>query len=99
LLRELSTPAKGEQAEVDDNDYVDTPVSQSLARLYQKATRAGLRVAKANQEEILCWYRYAERYEKRVNDIRVNNSRLNEQQAVTRTSRWCRCEFGKNQTC
>ncbi|CAG8494173.1 14556_t:CDS:1 [Funneliformis caledonium] len=73
LLRELSTPAKGEQAEVDDNDDVGTSVFQSLAKLYQKAIRAGLRVAKANQEEILCWHRYAEGCEKRVNDIRANN--------------------------
>ncbi|CAG8640764.1 8126_t:CDS:2 [Funneliformis mosseae] len=61
LLRELFTPAKG------------TSVFQSLAKLYQKAIRAGLRVAKANQEEILCWYRYAEGCEKRVNGIRANN--------------------------
>ncbi|CAG8604183.1 8526_t:CDS:10 [Funneliformis caledonium] len=53
LLRELSTSVKGEQAEVDDNDVVSTSVFQSLARR-QKAIRAGLRVAKANQEEILC---------------------------------------------
>ncbi|CAB4391152.1 unnamed protein product [Rhizophagus irregularis] len=61
LLQELSTPAKGEKAEnVDEEEDTDGSVSQSLARLYQKATRAGLRVTKANQDEILCWYKYAE---------------------------------------
>ncbi|UZO17441.1 uncharacterized protein OCT59_008797 [Rhizophagus irregularis] len=49
LLQELSTPAKGE-AENDDDAKEDGngSVSQSLTRLYQKATRARLRVAKAN---------------------------------------------------
>src|SRR5436190_9628287 len=51
LLQELSMPAKGEKAENDD----DRSASQSLARLYQKAT-AGLRIIKANQDVILCWY-------------------------------------------
>ena len=67
LLQELSTPAKGEKAEnVDEEEDADGSVSQSLARLYQKATRAGLRVTKANQDEILCWYKYAEGFENRV---------------------------------
>ncbi|PKY46509.1 hypothetical protein RhiirA4_461393 [Rhizophagus irregularis] len=48
-LRELSTPAKGEAENDDDaKEDGDGSVSQSLTRLYQKATRAGLRVAKAN---------------------------------------------------
>ena len=47
-MQELSTPAKGEKAEnVDEEEDADGSVSQSLARLYQKATRAGLRVTKA----------------------------------------------------
>ena len=76
LLQELSTPAKGEKAEnVDDaEEDADGSASQSLARLYQKATRAGLRVAKANQDEILCWYKYAEGFENRVRDIRSQDS-------------------------
>ncbi|CAB5371956.1 unnamed protein product [Rhizophagus irregularis] len=49
LLQELSTPAKGEAENDDDaKEDGDGSVSQSLTRLYQKATRAGLRVAKAN---------------------------------------------------
>jgi len=50
LLQELSTPTKGEKAEsVDDaKEDADGSASQSLARLYQKATRAELRVTKAN---------------------------------------------------
>ncbi|GET56565.1 uncharacterized protein OCT59_017214 [Rhizophagus irregularis] len=50
----------GEKAENVDyaEEDADGSISQSLARLYQKATRAGLRVAKANQDEIfLCWSR------------------------------------------
>src|SRR5204862_2848761 len=55
LLQELSAPAKGEKAEnVDEKEDADGSVSQSLARLYQKATHAGLRVTKANQDEIIC---------------------------------------------
>ncbi|CAI2179583.1 10213_t:CDS:2 [Funneliformis geosporum] len=61
LLQELSTPAKGEKAENDDaKENGDGASSQSLVRLYQKATRAGLHVTKANQDEILCWYKHAE---------------------------------------
>ncbi|EXX63815.1 hypothetical protein RirG_148800 [Rhizophagus irregularis DAOM 197198w] len=66
LLQELFTPAMGEKAENVDyaEEDADGSISQSLARLYQKATRAGLRVAKANQDEIfLCWYKYAEGFE------------------------------------
>ena len=74
LLQELSTPAKGEKAEnVDEEEDADGSVSQSLARLYQKATRAGLRVTKANQDEILCWYKYAEGFENRVREITVTD--------------------------
>ena len=72
-MQELSTPAKGEKAENDDDDAEgdgDGSALQSLARLYQKATRAGLRVTKANQDEILCWYKYAEGFENRVRNIR-----------------------------
>jgi hypothetical protein len=43
-------------------------------RLYQKATRAGLHVTKANQDEILCWYKYAEGFESRVRDIRSQDT-------------------------
>jgi hypothetical protein len=53
LLQELSTPAKGEKAEnVDEEEDADGSVSQSLARLYQKAICAELRVTKANQDKI-----------------------------------------------
>jgi len=84
-LQELSTPAKGEKAEnVDDaEEDADDSASQSLARLYQKATRAGLRVAKANQDEILCWYKYAEGFENRVRDIRSQDSTVTDPTART----------------
>ncbi|CAG8666831.1 3391_t:CDS:1, partial [Funneliformis caledonium] len=61
----LSTPVKGEKAEnVDDiEEDADESASQSLARLYQKQL-VRITVAKTNQEEILCWYKYAEGFEK-----------------------------------
>ena len=88
LLQELSTPAKGEKAEnVDEEEDADGSVSQSLARLYQKATRAGLRVTKANQDEILCWYKYAEGFENRVREIRSQDSLPIQQLEVEHTAK------------
>ena len=88
LLQELSTPAKGEKAEnVDEEEDADGSVSQSLARLYQKATRAGLRVTKANQDEVLCWYKYAEGFENRVREIRSQDSSVTDPTARTRAYR------------
>jgi hypothetical protein len=89
LLQELSTPAKGEKAENDDDaeDDGDGSASQSLARLYQKATRAGLRVTKANQDEILCWYKYAEGFENRVREIRSQDSSVTDPTARSRAYR------------
>ncbi|GBB95398.1 hypothetical protein RclHR1_25270001 [Rhizophagus clarus] len=88
LLQELSTSAKGERAEnVDEEEDADGSVSQSLARLYQKATRAGLRVTKANQDEILCWYKYAEGFENRVRDIRTQDSSVTDPTARSRAYR------------
>jgi hypothetical protein len=88
LLQELSTPTKGEKAEnVDEEEDADGSVSQSLARLYQKATRAGLRVTKANQDEILCWYKYAEGFENRVREIRSQDSSVTDLTARSRAYR------------
>src|SRR6266496_6420598 len=89
LLQELSTPAKGEKAENDDDavEDGDGSASQSLARLYQKATRAGLRVTKANQDEILCWYKYAEGFENRVREIRSQDSSVTDPTARSRAYR------------
>ena len=87
-MQELSTPAKGERAEnVDEEEDADGSVSQSLARLYQKATRAGLRVTKANQDEILCWYKYAEGFENRVREIRSQDSSVTDPTARSRAYR------------
>ena len=81
-------PAKGEKAEnVDEEEDADRSVSQSLARLYQKATRAGLRVTKANQDEILCWYKYAEGFENRVRDIRSQDTSVTDPTARSRAYR------------
>ena len=85
LLQELSTPAKGEKAENVDEE--EDAVSQSLARLYQKATRAGLCVTKANQDEILCWYKYAEGFENRVREIRSQDSSVTDPTARSRAYR------------
>jgi hypothetical protein len=89
LLEELSTPAKGEKAENDDDveEDGDGSASQSLARLYQKATRAGLRVTKANQDEILCWYKYAEGFENRVREIRSQDTSVTDPTARSRVYR------------
>ncbi|RHZ69772.1 hypothetical protein Glove_278g41 [Diversispora epigaea] len=82
LLQELSTPTKGETDE-DDVEGSEDSISQSLARLYQKASLAEKRVTKANQDEILCWYHYAEGFEKKVKDITDNNKKVKDQQART----------------
>ena len=52
LITELSTPTKGESEEADENEIPDGSLSQSLARLYQKAIKAEKRVTCAYQEEI-----------------------------------------------
>ncbi|CAG8737060.1 1801_t:CDS:1, partial [Funneliformis mosseae] len=84
LLQELSIPAKGEPEEENDSEEGGGSISQNLARLYKKASLAEKRVMKAKQDEILCWYRFAESFEKRVKEIMNSNSRLNDQQARTR---------------
>ena len=88
-MQELFTPAKGEKAENADEEEEDADgsASQSLARLYQKATRAELRVTKANQDEILCWYKYAEGFENRVREIRSQDSSVTDPTARSRAYR------------
>ena len=84
LLRELSTPVRGEPVEANDEEETgEDSVPKSLAQLYQKAIKAGLQVTKANQEEISCWYNYAKGCEDRVKAIRESDSRLNGQQVMT----------------
>ncbi|RGB36912.1 hypothetical protein C1646_757507 [Rhizophagus diaphanus] len=84
LLRELTIPVRGEPVEANDEEETgEDSVPKSLARLYQKAIKAGLRATKANQEEISCWYNYAKSCEDRVKAIRESDSRLNGQQAMT----------------
>ncbi|CAG8723014.1 5733_t:CDS:1, partial [Funneliformis mosseae] len=53
---------KAENAD-DIEEDADESASQSLARLYQKQL-VRITVAKTNQDEILCWYKYAEGFEK-----------------------------------
>ena len=57
--------------------------SQSLARLYQKATHAGLCITKANQDEILCWYKYTE-------EIRSQDSSVTDPTARSREANLCK---------
>lgn len=84
LLQELSTPIKGETNEDEDDEGSGDSMSQSLARLYQKASLAEKRVTKANQDEILCWYNYAEGFENKVKEIRSNDKAVNDQTARSR---------------
>ena len=81
MITELSTPAKGESDEADENEIPDGSLSQSLARLYQKAIKAEKRVTYAKQGEIWCWYHYAEGFEKRVKEITDGENRINDRQA------------------
>ncbi|POG67949.1 hypothetical protein GLOIN_2v1642863 [Rhizophagus irregularis DAOM 181602=DAOM 197198] len=91
LLQELSTTcllytSRSENVDYEEED-ANGSVSQSLARLYQKATRAGLRVTKANQDEILCWYKYAEGFKNRVREIRSQDSSATDPTARSRVYR------------
>ncbi|CAG8593412.1 13444_t:CDS:1 [Ambispora gerdemannii] len=79
LIRELSTPVKGETGEINTGES-----ENSLARLYQKALKAENRVTQAYQEEIRCWYYYAEEFEKKVMGIRDNDRKIGDQQARTK---------------
>ncbi|CAG8587653.1 5505_t:CDS:2 [Diversispora eburnea] len=79
LIRELSSPVEGETAEIKKGES-----ENSLARLYQKALKAKNRVTQAYQEEIRCWYYYAEEFEKKVMSIRDNDRRIGDQQARTK---------------
>ncbi|RHZ80845.1 hypothetical protein Glove_131g93 [Diversispora epigaea] len=79
LIRELSSPVEGETAEIKKGES-----ENSLARLYQKALKAENRVTQAYQEEIRCWYYYAEEFEKKVMSIRDNDRRIGDQQARTK---------------
>ena len=70
----------------------DGSLSQSLARIYQKAIKAEKRVTYAYQGEIWCWYYYAEGeiwcwyyyaegFEKRVKEIMNGDNRIGDRQA------------------
>ncbi|PKY61221.1 hypothetical protein RhiirA4_521531 [Rhizophagus irregularis] len=88
LLQELSISAKGEKAKnVDKEEDADGSVFQSLAQLYQKATCTRLRIIKANQDEILCWYKYAEGFENRVREIKSQDSSITDPTARSRAYR------------
>ncbi|CAI2165099.1 10179_t:CDS:2 [Funneliformis geosporum] len=76
LLHELSTPIKEETTETNNEDESsEGSILQNLARLFQKAIKAEKCVTQAYQEEIYCWYYYAEQFEKSVKDVKVNDKR------------------------
>ncbi|CAI2195657.1 14172_t:CDS:2, partial [Funneliformis geosporum] len=67
LLHELSTPIKGKTTETNNEDEGS------------EAIKAEKHVTQAYQEEIPCWYYYAEKFKKNVRDIRNNDSRVTDQ--------------------
>ncbi|CAG8667159.1 11917_t:CDS:2, partial [Diversispora eburnea] len=68
----------------NDSEENGGTMSQILARLYRKASLAEKQVVKANQDEIMSWYCFAESFKKKVKEIMDNDMRLNGQQAKTR---------------
>ncbi|CAG8529332.1 122_t:CDS:10, partial [Cetraspora pellucida] len=80
LIKELSIPSKP----IDDNDRGNKSKESkpiNLLQLYYNANRAEKHVTRAYQEEIRCWYLFAKKFEKRVKEIKNDNSRYNDQQA------------------
>ncbi|CAG8805212.1 12141_t:CDS:1, partial [Racocetra fulgida] len=80
LIKELSMPREP----IDDNDRENKTREskpKTLLQLYYNASRAEKRVTRAYQEEIRCWYLFAEKFEERVKEIKNDNSRFNDQQA------------------
>ncbi|CAG8586749.1 1075_t:CDS:2, partial [Ambispora gerdemannii] len=86
LLGELSTPIKGETVEamIDEDENNKNSAPKNLGVLYQKACRAEMRVMKANQEEVACWYYYGKGFEGRVEDILKNERGVRDQSARNR---------------
>ncbi|RHZ62041.1 hypothetical protein Glove_344g19 [Diversispora epigaea] len=86
LLGELSTPIKGETVEamIDEDENNKNSAPKNLSILYQKACRAEMRVMKAKQEEITCWYYYGKGFEERVEAILNNERGVRDQSARNR---------------
>ncbi|CAG8856967.1 29637_t:CDS:1, partial [Gigaspora margarita] len=79
LIKELSMPSEP----IDDNDRENKSKKskpKSLLQLYNNANRAEKRITQAYQEEIRCWYLFAEKFEE-LKEIKKNNSRFNDRQA------------------
>ncbi|CAG8537294.1 14848_t:CDS:2 [Cetraspora pellucida] len=83
LLEELSTPIKGKtvKAMIDKDEDNKNSAPKNLSILYQKACRAEMRVMKAKQEEITCWYYYGKEFEKRIKAILKNERGVRDQSA------------------
>ncbi|CAG8594581.1 10925_t:CDS:1 [Scutellospora calospora] len=80
LIKELSMPRKP----IDDNNRENKTREskpKTLLQLYYNASRAEKCVTQTYQEEIRCWYLFAEKFKEKVKEIKNNNSRFNDQQA------------------
>ncbi|CAG8679356.1 2537_t:CDS:2, partial [Racocetra persica] len=54
---------------------------KTLFQLYYNTSQAEKHITRAYQEEIRCWYLFAEKFKEKVKEIKNNNSRFNNQQA------------------
>ncbi len=82
MLYKLSTSIKGKTTETNNEDEgSEGSISQNLARLFQKVIKTKKRITQAYQEEIHCWYYYAEWFEKSVKDVKDNDKRIKDQQS------------------
>ncbi|CAG8668904.1 1570_t:CDS:2, partial [Scutellospora calospora] len=61
--------------DISDNESEgsNTRNAPAIVQLYINARRASKHATKGNQLEILSWYKYAESFEKKVNEILSNN--------------------------
>ncbi|RHZ69112.1 hypothetical protein Glove_290g116 [Diversispora epigaea] len=69
---------------IDEDENNKNSAPKNLSILYQKACRAEMRVMKAKQEEITCWYYYGKGFEERVEAILNNERGVRDQSAQNR---------------
>ncbi|CAG8455322.1 7605_t:CDS:1, partial [Scutellospora calospora] len=80
LIKELYMPHEP----IDDNDRENKTresKTKTLLQLYYNTSQAEKCITRAYQEEIRCWYLFAEKFKERVKEIKNDNSRFNNQQA------------------
>ncbi|CAJ0852377.1 5006_t:CDS:2, partial [Entrophospora sp. SA101] len=87
IIQELGMPVEGVMNDVNEEEHDQTEATESagvlMARLYRKACRAEMHASNATQKEILCWYRYGEKHENRVNEI-LSSNRITEKTVRSR---------------